>query len=72
METVTSMEDTQSIAARLSKTSYNTSKKPIKDFITKFFESKIFAPFIIEKPNVEDKDKILYPCLAHHLFVNLI
>lgn len=59
METVTSMEDTQSIAARLSKTSYNTSKKPIKDFITKFFESKIFAPFIIEKPNVEDKDKLL-------------
>lgn len=59
MESTSDAKDTKGISARLARTTYNTSKRPIKTFIQKIFDNEIFSPFLIEKPNEEDKEELL-------------
>lgn len=59
METISDNKDTKGISARLARTTYNTSKKPIKTFVQKIFDNEIHSPFLIEKPNEEDKEELL-------------
>lgn len=44
----------KSVAYRMSQTSFTTSRRPVYNFIQKYFEDKIINPILIEKP-LEDK-----------------
>jgi len=51
--------DKRTISYRLSQTSYTTSKRPIYNFAKRFFAGEIINPFLIEKPDDEQKQSIL-------------
>lgn len=51
--------DERTISYRLSQTSYTTSKRPIYNFVKRFFSGEIVNPFLIEKPDNAKKDIIV-------------
>ena len=53
------LNDEKSISYRMSQTAYTTSKRPVYNFIQRFFEEKIVNPILIEKPTEDMKDKLL-------------
>ena len=58
-EKQTNLENERSISHRMSQTSYTTSKRPIYNFIQKYFSDKIVNPILIEKPIQEEKKYLL-------------
>lgn len=49
----------ESISYRMAQMAYTTSKRPVYNFIKKYYGGKIFTPILIEKPNNEKKDSLL-------------
>ncbi len=52
-------EKRKSVGYRLSQTGYTTSRKPIYNFIEKFYANEITNPFLIEKPTDSTIDELL-------------
>ena len=53
------MNREKSVAYRMSLTSYTTSKRPVYNFIQRYFENKISNPILVDKPLQEDKAELL-------------
>lgn len=49
----------KSVSYRMAQTSYTTSRRPVYNFIQKFFEDKIINPLLIEKPTLDKKEQLL-------------
>lgn len=49
----------KSVSYRMAQTSYTTSRRPVYNFIQKFFEDKIINPLLIEKPTPDKKEQLL-------------
>lgn len=49
----------KSISYRLSQTAYTTSKRPIYNFIHKYYDEKIINPLLIEKPEDNQREELL-------------
>lgn len=49
----------KSVSYRMSQTSYTTSKKPIYNFINKFYKESIINPLLIEKPLLTNREELL-------------
>lgn len=49
----------KSISYRLSQTAYTTSKRPIYNFIDKYYDEKIINPLLIEKPEDNQREELL-------------
>lgn len=43
----------------MAQTAYTTSKRPVYNFIKKFYEEKIINPLLIEKPTLDKKEQLL-------------
>lgn len=52
-------EKRKSVAYRLSQTGYTTTKKPIYNFVKKYFAGEIANPYLITRPNDSSADELL-------------
>lgn len=53
------LEQEKSISYRMAQTAYTTSKRPVYNFIQKYYEDKIINPLLIEKPANDKRDELL-------------
>lgn len=53
------LDQEKSISYRMAQTAYTTSKRPVYNFIQKYYEDKIINPMLIEKPASDKKDELL-------------
>lgn len=53
------IDQEKSISYRMAQTAYTTSKRPVYNFIQKYYEDKIINPMLIEKPASDKKDELL-------------
>lgn len=53
------IDQEKSVSYRMAQTAYTTSKRPVYNFIQKFYEDKIINPLLIEKPASDKKDELL-------------
>ena len=53
------LDQEKSISYRMAQTAYTTSKRPVYNFIKKFYEDKIINPLLIEKPALDKKEQLL-------------
>lgn len=49
----------KSVSYRMAQTAYTTSKRPVYNFIQKYYEDKIINPLLIEKPASDKKDELI-------------
>lgn len=59
MEITSDPNDNVGIARRMAKTSYSASKRPLVDFIIKYYADKITMPYLIEVPSTDEKELLL-------------
>lgn len=53
------MDQEKSVSYRMAQTAYTTSKRPVYNFVQKYFEDKIVNPILIEKPADDKKEELL-------------
>ncbi|MCK0087399.1 hypothetical protein K5I21_16265 [[Clostridium] symbiosum] len=53
------IDQEKSVSYRMAQTAYTTSKRPVYNFIQKYYEDKIINPMLIEKPASDKKDELL-------------
>lgn len=53
------LDQEKSVSYRMAQTAYTTSKRPVYNFIKKFYEDKIINPLLIEKPALDKKEQLL-------------
>lgn len=53
------LDQEKSVSYRMAQTAYTTSKRPVYNFIQKYYEDKIINPLLIEKPDSDKKDELL-------------
>ena len=53
------LDQEKSVSYRMAQTAYTTSKRPVYNFIQKYYEEKIINPLLIEKPASDKKDELL-------------
>lgn len=53
------IDQEKSVSYRMSQTAYTTSKRPIYNFIKKYYDYKITNPLLIVKPDSYNKDELL-------------
>lgn len=53
------LDQEKSVSYRMAQTAYTTSKRPVYNFIKKFYEEKIINPLLIEKPTLDKKEQLL-------------
>lgn len=53
------MDEEKSISYRMAQTAYTTSKRPVYNFIQKYYEDKIVNPLLIEKPASDKKEELI-------------
>lgn len=53
------LDQEKSVSFRMAQTAYTTSKRPVYNFIQKYYEEKIINPLLIEKPASDKKDELL-------------
>lgn len=53
------LDQEKSVSYRMAQTAYTTSKRPVYNFIQKYYEDKIINPLLIEKPASDKKDELL-------------
>lgn len=49
----------KTVAYRMSQTAYTTSRKPLYNFVQKYFSNKIMNPLLISKPPIDRKDELI-------------
>ena len=53
------LDQEKSVSYRMAQTAYTTSKRPVYNFIQKYYEDRIINPLLIEKPASDKKDELL-------------
>lgn len=53
------LDQEKSVSYRMAQTAYTTSKRPVYNFIQKYYDDKIINPLLIEKPASDKKDELL-------------